>query len=174
MNKINKFVELLLEYNQIHNITGAKNSSIVMQNIEDSLYPMKYINIDSVNRALDVGTGAGFPGLVIAMKYPNVKYTLCEPILKKSAFLHMCKVELELDNVSIVSKRVEELSGIFDLITSRAVCKTKQFLDITNHVSDKDTKILLYKGSSVDEELVGIKHILHNHQNRNYIILGHQ
>ncbi|CAA6803509.1 MAG: rRNA small subunit 7-methylguanosine (m7G) methyltransferase GidB [uncultured Campylobacterales bacterium] len=160
-----------MEYNQVHNITGLKSASDIKSNITDSLYPLKYLKLKDIKTALDVGTGAGFPGLLIAIQNPNIEYTLCEPMHKKSAFLRLCKVELDIKNITIETKRVEELNSTFDLITSRAVCNADKFLKITSNVTAKNTSILLYKGSNAKEELSNIKHTIHNNKNRNYVLI---
>ncbi len=116
--KLKKFTNLLLEWNKIHNLTGAKNERDIEDNIKDSIYPFKYI--DMPNSVLDIGSGAGFPALVLAIEYPKTLFTLCEPRNKRASFLKFVSLELDLDNISVVRKRVENFkSNPFELITSR-------------------------------------------------------
>ncbi|NOX16492.1 MAG: 16S rRNA (guanine(527)-N(7))-methyltransferase RsmG, partial [Epsilonproteobacteria bacterium] len=84
------FTKLILNYNKIHNITGAKNKKQIEENIDDSIYPIRFFKKD-IKKAIDVGSGAGFPGLILAMYLPDVHFTLFEPIKKKSSFLHLAK-----------------------------------------------------------------------------------
>jgi len=151
-DKLTKFTELLLEWNKIHNLTGAKSAFEVEKNIEDSMFPTTFIEKPSA--ILDVGTGAGFPGMILAMAYPEVRTVLCEPRQKRASFLKYVAMELELSNVEVVKKRVEDYhSKAFGLISSRAVTDTKMLLDLTQHLQDKNTQFLFYKGEQVFNEL---------------------
>lgn len=150
--KFKKFTELLLEWNRVHNLTGAKTAVEVERNIEDSLFPTSFIKEPS--SILDVGTGAGFPGLILAIAYPNVKTVLCEPRKKRAMFLKYVAMELELSNVEVAKMRVEDYHAEpFGLISSRAVTDTKMLLELTHHLQDKKTHFLFYKGEKVFSEL---------------------
>lgn len=152
IDNLEKFSEILLEWNKIHNLTGAKDKKSVYENIIDALYPITFISFPK--NVLDVGTGAGFPGLVLAIAKQESHFTLCEPLKKRATFLRFVVTMLGLRNVSVVSKRVEELEQFdFDLITSRAVTNTKLLLDLTKNQRGVDTKYLLYKGSLVFDEI---------------------
>ncbi len=166
------FTALILRYNKVHNITGAKNRKQIAQNIEDSIYPIKFLDLN-IKSAIDIGSGAGFPGLILAMALPEVRFGLFEPIKKKSSFLHLAKSTLNLKNVDIISQRVEEVEAFeVDLICSRAVTKTELLIDICRDFISKKTTLLFYKGSSVDEELDGFKdYKIYNQGNRNYLII---
>ncbi len=152
------FADILLHYNKTHNISGVKNRQEVIENILDSIYPIKSLDIENIKTAVDVGSGAGFPGLILAMYLPEIEFTLFEPILKKSAFLHLAKSKLKLKNVKVVSDRIEK-SRYFpaDLITSRAVSDTKVLIELTKNFITPSSIMLLYKGSDVEHELSGIK-----------------
>jgi len=167
------FTELILKYNKIHNITGAKNSQQIAENIEDSIFPLKFLKKD-IKNAIDVGTGAGFPGFILAMYLPHVNFTLIEPIKKKSSFLHFAKSSLKLKNIDIISQRVETIDAFeVDLICSRAVTKTDMLIDICQNFISLDTILLFYKGSSVGEELANIKNFeIHKNGHRNYLFLN--
>ncbi|MCK4442162.1 MAG: 16S rRNA (guanine(527)-N(7))-methyltransferase RsmG, partial [Sulfurovaceae bacterium] len=102
----------------------------------------------------DVGTGAGFPGLILAIAYPNARVVLCEPRNKRASFLKFVAMELELNNINVVKKRVEEYKDKpFELISSRAVTNTKMLLDLTHHLQNSNTKYLFYKGEQIFNEL---------------------
>ena len=166
------FTQLILKYNTIHNITGAKSKKQIEENIKDSIYPIEFLSTKFQN-AIDVGSGAGFPGLILAMYLPDVHFTLFEPIKKKSSFLHLAKSALNLKNVDIISQRVESVEAFkADLICSRAVSKTSLLMNICKNFIAKDTTLLFYKGSSVDEELENLKdYQIHKRGNRNYLII---
>jgi len=167
------FIDLILKYNRVHNITGAKDRQSVIANIEDSLYPIKFLPIEDIKTAIDIGTGAGFPGLILAMRLPNIHFTLFEPIAKKSSFLHLVKVSLSLKNVTISTKRVE-LADTFktDLISSRAVTNTDMLIKLCKEYITPKTILLFYKGERVVEEVTNLKNYkIHKKDRRNYLIV---
>ncbi|PTB83410.1 16S rRNA (guanine(527)-N(7))-methyltransferase RsmG, partial [Sulfurovum lithotrophicum] len=125
--KLENFASLLNEWNQIHNLTGAKNIDAIYINIVDSLYPLTFIS--QPKSLLDVGTGAGFPGLVLAIAYPETEVVLAEPLKKRVSFLKYAAIDVGLPNVKVEAKRVEFVEHEpFELITSRAVTNTKLLL----------------------------------------------
>ncbi len=175
--KLENFASLLHEWNQIHNLTGAKSIDAIYGNIVDSLYPLTFI--EKPETLLDVGTGAGFPGLVLAIALPQTEVVLAEPLKKRVSFLKYAAIDLELPNVSVEAKRVEKVEHeAFDLITSRAVTNTKLLLELTKDISSSETKYLFYKGSRVFDEIEDVQHqldydIVQKNQ-RNYLIIkGH-
>jgi len=159
ITKLELFASLLNEWNQIHNLTGAKTVDAIYVNIIDSLYPLTFI--DKPKTLLDVGTGAGFPGLVLAIALPETDVVLAEPLKKRVSFLKYAAIDLELKNVKVEAKRVEKVEhDAFDLITSRAVTNTKLLLDLTKNISDDKTEYLFYKGSRVFDEVAEVQHQL--------------
>ena len=175
IEQLQRFTSLLREWSQIHNLTGAKSIDEVYKNIIDSLYPIVFIAEPSP--ILDVGTGAGFPGLILAIAYPECKTVLCEPRNKRASFLKFVAMELELDNVEVVKKRVEDYNSnkAFELITSRAVTDTKMLLLLTEHLQNDATRFLFYKGEQVFSELELVDSPIYydiiekNHRNYLYI-----
>ena len=157
--KLENFSSLLHEWNQIHNLTGAKSIDAIYVNIIDSLYPLTFI--EKPKTLLDVGTGAGFPGIVLAMALPECEVVLSEPLKKRVSFLKYASIDLELLNVSVEAKRVEKVEHKpFELISSRAVTNTKLLLDLTKDISDSKTQYLFYKGSRVFDEVADVQHQL--------------
>lgn len=171
--KFELFTSLLLKYNKIHNVSGVKTKKEIYKNIYDSIYPLKFLDFKSIKKAIDIGSGAGFPGLLLAIVLPDVSFVLYEPILKKSAFLHLIKSKLELKNVIVLSCRVEKSEPFdVDLITSRAVTKTSLLIDICKNFISKDTILLFYKGSEVDKEVKAMKNYqIHKRGNRQYLFI---
>ena len=104
---------------------------------------------------------------------PRTKWHLFEPIAKKSSFLSYAKIELGLQNLEVHSQKIE-LADKFtaDLITSRALSKTKELIKICEGFYDESTKFLIYKGSSVMDEISGINAQIYNEKNRNYIFFN--
>lgn len=153
------FAALLHEWNRIHNLTGARTLADIYKNIADSLYPLAFVSFPKT--LLDVGTGAGFPGLMLAIAMPNIEVMLAEPLKKRASFLKYAAIDLGLCNVAVEAKRVEQIAHEpFGLISSRAVTNTKLLLDLTQKVRDKKTAYLLYKGSRVFEEVQEVQHQL--------------
>jgi 16S rRNA (guanine527-N7)-methyltransferase len=156
VGKLERFALLLHEWNQVHNLTGAKTVAAIYDNIVDSLYPLSFIQ--RPRTLLDVGTGAGFPGLVLAIALPETEVVLAEPLKKRVSFLKYAAIDLGLRNVTVEARRVETVvHEPFALISSRAVTNTKLLLDLTANVSDGDTEYLFYKGSRVFDEVAQVE-----------------
>ncbi len=175
--KLENFASLLHEWNQIHNLTGAKTIDAIYVNIVDSLFPLTFIA--KPKTLLDVGTGAGFPGLVLAIALPQTEVVLAEPLRKRVSFLKYAAIDLGLSNVSVEAKKVEKVEHeAFELISSRAVTNTKLLLDLTQDISDGKTEYLFYKGSRVFDEIEDVQHqlvydIVQKNQ-RNYLYIKNE
>ena len=169
---IQKYKEHLFKWNKIHNLTGAKNEQMVDDFIFDALYPVSFL--PKVKNILDIGTGAGFPGMILALGLPNTQVTLVEPLAKRASFLQFIKADLGLKNVTVVKKRVEEMPGkIFELITSRAVTDTKMLLELSENFRDENSKLLFYKGEKVYDEIPhAMKHKIIQTKKRHYLLIG--
>jgi len=147
-----KFITLLQQWGKIHNLTASLKNEEIINNIVDSVYPIKFLN--DFNALADVGTGAGYPGMLLAIARPNAKVVLVEPRAKRVAFLNFVKSALKLENVFIEQKRIEDVQDQkFDIITSRAVSNTTLLLELTAHLQDEKTEYLFYKGSLCEEEI---------------------
>ena len=152
VGKLNRFAALLHEWNSVHNLTGARTIEAINRNSIDSLYPLSFIRKPA--SLLDVGTGAGFPGLVLAIALPDTEVVLSEPLKKRIAFLKYAAMDLALPNVQVEGKRVENvIHAPFELITSRAVTDTRLLLELTGELSDERTAYLFYKGERVFDEI---------------------
>ena len=157
--KLENFASLLHEWNQVHNLTGAKTIDAIYINIIDSLFPLTFIK--KPKTLLDVGTGAGFPGFVLAIALPQTEVVLAEPLKKRVSFLKYAAIDLGLSNVLVEGQRVEHVvHSAFSLISSRAVTNTKLLLDLTQNIADSDTEYLFYKGSRVFDEIEDVQHQL--------------
>ena len=156
---LENFASLLHEWNQVHNLTGAKTIDAIYVNIIDSLFPLTFIK--KPKTLLDVGTGAGFPGIALAIALPETEVVLAEPLKKRVSFLKYAAIDLGLPNVLVEGKRVEYVvHDAFNLISSRAVTNTKLLLDLTQNISDSHTEYLFYKGSRVFDEIEDVQHQL--------------
>ena len=110
---------------------------------------------------VDIGTGGGFPGVVLAIMYPDIKFTLVDSIAKKCKFLENASKELGLDNVEVITSRSENIKNRkFKTILSRGVAKVGQMINFTMNLADIDSVWVLYKGQNVDDELKAASEIM--------------
>ncbi len=168
---IARYKEHLFKWNKIHNLTGAKSEAVINAFIYDAVFPVSFLPV--ADSLMDIGTGAGFPGLILAMALPQTKVTLVEPLRKRASFLQFIKADLKLNNVEVQNCRVEELSSSsFDLITSRAVTDTKMLLNLSRAHIKKGTSILFYKGEQVFDEVdENLDYEIIKTQNRHYLLI---
>ncbi len=112
--------------------------------------------------------------MILALALPDTKVTLVEPLVKRASFLQFIKADLELDNVRVVKKRVEDMdSEIFSLITSRAVTDTKMLLKLSENFRNENSTLLFYKGEKVFDEIdEDMPHKIIQTKNRHYLLLG--
>jgi len=174
---IQKYKEHLFKWNKIHNLTGARTEKKVDYFIFDALFPITFFDFSKTKTALDIGTGAGFPGLILAMALPDIHFTLAEPLQKRASFLQFIKADLKLSNVTVEQKRVEDIApSAMDLITSRAVMKTTMLLDLAKDFIMPSTQILFYKGENVFDEVkeAHLNYEVIETQNRHYLLIQQQ
>ena len=174
---VQKYKEHLFKWNKIHNMTGAKDENTINEFIYDAIFPVSFL--PQVESLMDIGTGAGFPGIILALGLPETQVTLVEPLTKRASFLQFIKADLGLDNVTVVKKRVEDMEPkVFDMITSRAVTDTKMLLKLSENFRDENSKLLFYKGEKVYDEVndsianTTMKHKIIETNNRHYLLLG--
>ncbi|MFW3345103.1 16S rRNA (guanine(527)-N(7))-methyltransferase RsmG [Aliarcobacter butzleri] len=167
------FVKLLQQWGTIHNLSGRLTRDDIHENILDSLYPLTFI--EKYESFADIGTGAGYPGLILAIALRDTKAYLIEPRIKRVSFLNFVKATLKLDNLVVLCNRVEEVKDLqVDLITSRAVTNTSLLLDITKNIKKPNSSYLFYKGSMLESELENAKvnnYKIVNKKDRNYLYI---
>ena len=167
------FIKLLQQWGKIHNLSGRLSTSDIEENILDSLYPLNFI--PKYESFADIGTGAGYPGLILAMAQRDVKSYLIEPRIKRVSFLNFVKASLKLENLTVICSRVEEVKDLqVDLITSRAVTNTSLLLDITKNIKKENSSYLFYKGSMLESEIEIAKindYKIVNRKDRNYLYI---
>lgn len=110
----------------------------------------------------DIGSGAGLPGLVVAISRPDLKVTLVEPLLRRTVFLDEVVAALELDNVEVVRGRADALHGkrTFDVVTSRAVAPLERLLGWSMPLVSPQGALVALKGSSIGEEIEAAREVL--------------
>ncbi|MFA7077529.1 MAG: 16S rRNA (guanine(527)-N(7))-methyltransferase RsmG [Syntrophomonas sp.] len=156
---VKKYLQLVLEENKKQNLVSRKTTlEDLEQHIQDSVQVLEWVSLAG-QAAIDIGSGAGFPGLVLAMFQPDCRMTLVESDLKKSTFLQNVKKELGLDNVRIIRTRVELLGqdiehrAGYDLCTCRAVAAMRVILEYGLPLVKPGGRVLLWKGSSYQQEI---------------------
>lgn len=159
-NKLEIYADFLLEYNEHTNLTAIKTKEeVYLKHFFDSLTLTKITKFTN-EKLLDVGTGAGFPGLVLAIIFPNLDITLLDSNNKKTKFLEECVKKLDLNNVSIVNCRAEDFTKIhreeFDYVTSRAVAQLRILLELNIPALKVNGKFLVMKGN-IEGELMEAK-----------------
>lgn len=170
---ITVFIELLKKWGKVHNLSGKLDDISIYENILDSIFPLSFV--EDFKSFADIGTGAGYPGLILAIARRDVKAYLVEPRVKRVAFLNFVKASLNLQNLTILQKRVEDVGELkVDLITSRAVTNTKLLLELTKSIQTSTTSYLFYKGSMLENELEDAK--INNYKvvskkDRNYLYI---
>jgi len=168
--KLFKFCELLRLWNKTHSLTTLKTDEEFTEAIIDSVYPLKFCG--DFNSVLDIGSGAGFPAIPLAIVKKDVLFTLCEPLVKKYAFLQFAKLELGLNNVTVKKNRVEELADDkFELITSRAVANSQILMDISLRLLKENGCWLFYKGERSSGEIDGTNVEIYTKNRRHYILI---
>jgi len=136
--KIVQYLMLIAKWNKHYNLTAIKTvDEMLYQHILDSLVVIEYLD---GKHFIDVGTGAGLPGIPIAIAQRDWHVTLIESNQKKAAFLQQVKIELALENITIMSRRVEAVAidQTVDVIISRAFASLGQFIKITQHLAEKN------------------------------------
>ena len=154
--KINIFINLAINFNKTHNIFSRKSSEEVMK--KDILDCAPIINIIPTNKSvLDLGSGGGFPGILLAITKPNNKISLLESSRKKCYFLKLVVEALELKNTTILNTTITKTNkiGVFDIITARAFASINKIIKLTQQNKTTTTKYILLKGKEqkIKEEL---------------------
>ena len=168
---VKKYKEQLKKWNKIHNLTGAKKEELMDKFIYDAVFPVSFL--PKVKNILDIGTGAGFPGMILAFALPDTEVILCEPLQKRASFLQFIKADLGLKNVTVANCRVEELEPQpIELVTSRAVTETSMLMKLSAPFVSKGSKLLFYKGERVFDEVdPSLNHKIIQTKNRHYLII---
>ena len=171
-DKIEKFKQLealYIYWNQRINVVSRKNiNELYINHVLHSLAIAKIINFKNKTNILDVGTGGGFPGIPLAILFPDCNFTLVDSIAKKIHVVDSIVNSLKLDNIKTSISRVESLNTKYDFIVSRAVTNMPKFMNLTKGRVVKgghnslSNGIIYLKGGNLSEELKNIKNQMYN------------
>ena len=162
--KISIFIDLALEFNKTHNIfSRADNQEVFYKDILDCHPIIQYLKKEKT--ALDLGSGGGFPGILLSITKPKNKIYLTESSAKKCYFLRSAVDKLSLSNTTIINEKIttNNTLGTFDIITARAFASIKNIIDLTQNNTNNKSKYVLLKGKekTIKQELKDINKNTH-------------
>lgn len=163
LEKLNKFYHLLIEWNEKINLTTiVDEEEVYLKHFYDSLTLFKEYDFNNECSLCDVGSGAGFPGIVLKIVFPSIKMTLVDSLNKRVVYLNEIIKELELNDIIAIHSRMEDFSKIndkkFDIITARAVSN----LNVLSEICVRALKIdghMIFMKANCDEELIELNRI---------------
>ena len=145
--KLLVYAKLILKWNKLYNLTAAKNlTEIVIKHILDSLVVSPYLK--DAKTVLDVGSGAGFPGIPLAILHKNIDFFLLDSQRKKITFLNQVIINLKCENAKTIYSRIEDFQNniFFDTIATRATYTPKEMIAKTWHFLSPKGKIVMLQG----------------------------
>ena len=164
LDKLNRYYELLVEWNEKINLTNIiEKDQVYLKHFYDSLTLSQIIDLKKEETLCDIGTGAGFPGMVLKIVFPNLKVTLVDALEKRIKFLDIVIKELNLKDIETVHQRSEEYAKLnrnrFDITTARAVANLSVLLEYAIPMT-KEGKYFIPLKANVQEELNESEHAL--------------
>lgn len=159
LSKFEEYLHLIQEWNEKMNLTAiTDDAGIWEKHFYDSLVPFLHTDFETL---CDVGSGAGFPGIPLAIAYPKRQFTLVEPLGKRCRFLEEVCRKLDLHNVTVVNARAEDYvadhRGVFDAVSARAVARLSILLELCIPLLKTDGIFIALKGANAHEELANAK-----------------
>ena len=156
LEQLEKYYELLIEYNKVMNLTGiTEKEEVYLKHFYDSLTISKIIDLNNEESLCDLGSGAGFPGIVIKIFYPNLNIVLVDSLNKRINFLNTVIKELNLDKISAIHTRIEDFSKEnkekFDVVTARAVAPLNILLELGINLVKVGKYFVAMKGNIENE-----------------------
>lgn len=163
-DKFNRYYKLLVEWNKVMNLTGiTEYNEVVEKHFIDSLSIVKAIDMKKVHKLIDVGTGAGFPGIPLKIAFPHLNVTLLDSLNKRILFLDKVTDELDLGQVSSIHGRAEEYAHLekyreyYDMAVSRAVANLSSLSEYCLPFVRVGGIFVSYKSGDIEEEMENAK-----------------
>ena len=153
IDQLMTYLDLVEKWNRVYNLTAIRErDEMIKLHFLDSLSILKNVHVKNI---LDVGSGAGFPGIVLAITQPELKVTVMDSVNKKTTFMQQVKSELSLMNLDVVNSRVEDYqpTTLFEAVTSRAFSNLKNMMSLTQHTLQKEGVWLAMKSKDVKQEV---------------------
>lgn len=149
------YVELLARWNRTFNLTAIREpADMAVHHVLDALSVASWLaQLEADSRIVDVGSGAGSPGIPLAMYFPGLRFVLLDASGKKTRFLTQARIELGLGNVEVVNGRADEMRGQFEVVICRAFASLAGISEKTAHLLADGGSILAMKGRLDDDEL---------------------
>lgn len=155
--KLLAYVALLKKWNATYNLTAIRDEAeMVTQHLLDSLSVLPVLGKSALEgrRWADIGSGAGLPGIPLAIARPDLDMSLIETVEKKAAFQRQAKIELGLANVTVLNRRVEDVPGDrFDAVISRAFADLADYVCLAGHLLKQDGRLYAMKGQLPEDEI---------------------
>ena len=156
INQLEIYYNMLIEYNKVMNLTGITDKNeVYLKHFYDSLTISKIIDLNKEETLCDIGTGAGFPGIVLKIFFPNLKITLVDSLNKRINFLNDVINKLDLENIETIHSRMEEYAKNniekFDVVTARAVAQMHFLLEVAIPMLKINKHFVAMKGNLENE-----------------------
>lgn len=152
LNQLDQFYKILVTENEKINLTRITNEEdVYLKHFYDSLTIVKVVDLNQIESMCDVGSGAGFPGIVLKIIYPHLKVTLVDSLLKRVKYLNNTIKKLNLEQIEAIHIRSEEYKEKFDLVTARAVANIEKLVKYTMHLVNKNGIFVAMKGDITTE-----------------------
>ena len=152
--KLLAFRDLLLKWNKTYNLTALRDpEQAISHHLLDSLAILPHVGDGAL---LDVGSGGGLPGIPLAIARPQLPVSMVDTVQKKATFLQQAAIQLGLKNVAVHHARVEEMSGQYAQISSRAFAEIGLFVRLTRHLLAPGGRWLAMKGVRPDDEMAAL------------------
>ena len=150
--KLDQFYHLLVEWNKKINLTRiTSEEDVYLKHFYDSLTIVKVVDLNKVHTLCDVGTGAGFPGIVLKIVFPHLKITLIDSLQKRVNYLNSIIKDLSLNEIVAIHSRGEDYHEKFDVVTARAVANIEKLLTYTMHIVNNQGVLVAMKANITEE-----------------------
>ena len=155
IDKLNKYKKYLQEQNKLYNLTALiTDEDIYLKHFYDSIIISKYYDFDNIESLADIGTGAGFPGVVLKIFFPDLKIFLVDSNNKKIKFLNDVIKMLDLKNITAIHSRIEDLDIKTDIVIARAVGNISYLAELSYNVYQKELVLMRGRKEEISKNLL--------------------